>query len=35
MFRPNVRLGAEYTKTDYSGEIEDTYLTSLLVDFAF
>lgn len=35
MVRPNVRLGAEYTKTDYSGDVKDTRLTSLIVDFAF
>ena len=35
MFRPNVRLGAEYTKTDFSGAVEDTELTSLILDFAF
>ncbi len=35
MFRPNIRLGAEYTKTDFSGNLEDTSLTSLLIDFAF
>ncbi len=35
MFRPNVRLGAEYTKTDYAGKGESTELTSLLMDFAF
>lgn len=35
MVRPNVRVGAEYTKTDFSRNIEDTEIVSLILDFAF
>jgi len=37
LIRPNVRLGAEYTTTNYSGANapEDIHLTSLILDFAF
>ncbi len=37
MIRPNIRIGAEYQKTDYSGssDYESTYLTSLIFDFAY
>ncbi|RLJ70328.1 hypothetical protein BCF55_0596 [Hydrogenivirga caldilitoris] len=37
LIRPNVRLGAEYTTTNFSGvnAPEDTHLTSLILDFAF
>lgn len=35
MVRPNVRLAAEYTKTDYSGDLEDTDISSVALDFAF
>ncbi len=35
MVRPNVRLGAEYTRTSYSKTKEETDITSLLVDFSF
>ncbi len=37
LFRPNVRLGAEYTTTDFSGNgaPDDTNKTSLLLEFAF
>jgi len=34
MVRPNVRVGAEYTKTNYS-EGEDIDINSLVLDFAF
>ncbi len=34
MVRPNVRVGAEYTRTDYS-KGEDIDISSLVLDFSF
>ncbi|GEM_PF-1352826 len=35
MFRPNVRLAAEYTRTNFNKGLGETDLTSVAVDFSF